>query len=321
MDRGLTLSRCCRTLAAGLLAGLLGLPALAQSDREIAAIASLGEQEVAQREARAAAAAEAAHRERLEEATRLRAIYQQYLGRARRAALRVAEAKHKALDWNVVEAKRRQGRTIIDDVEDETKKRITDELDPLYAELEAAIVPTLEEMFAADAGLKELRQQLAGGSGRDLDWVDETAIQYAICRDSGQQEVIAGNVEFRESLSDEEALGIDLLNRRRLVMGLNPLAVDMKLVEASRDHSKDMATMGFFAHVSPVPGKTSFQDRARNFGTTSSGENIAAGYNGGVQVTLGWWHSPGHLKNMMNRGHNRIGLGQHVKHYTHMFGN
>jgi len=320
MDRSLNRSVCCCVLAAIVFGLMPGRPALAQSDREIAAIASLGEQEVAQREARAAAEAERQHRERLEEATRLRQIYQQYLGRARRAATTVAEAKRAKLDWNAVEARRRAARVVIDEVEDETKKRIHDELDPIYAELEAAIVPTIEEMFSADPQLKTMRQQLAGGSGRELDWVDETAIQYAICSDSRQQEVIAGNVEFREQLSADEALGIDACNRRRLVLGLNPLAVDMKLVACSRDHSNDMLTMGFFAHESPVAGKTTPWDRAKNFETSASGENIAAGYGDGNAVTMGWWYSPGHLKNMMGRGHNRIGLGQQQQHYTQMFG-
>ncbi|MEM9021934.1 MAG: CAP domain-containing protein [Planctomycetota bacterium] len=319
MDYAPTPSAGLRTLAL-MIALLVGLPAAGQSDREIATIASLGQQEIAQREARAAAQAEREHRERLEEATRLRQIYQQYLGRARRAALKVAEAKHEALDWNAVEAQRREARTVIDEVTDATKQRVREELDPIYAELEAAIVPTIDEMFAADPQLREMRQQLAGGSGRQLDWVDETAIQYAICSDSRQQEVIASNVEFREELSNDEALGIDLCNRRRLVLGLNPLAVDMKLVECSRDHSNDMKTLGFFAHNSPVEGKTTPWDRARNFSTTASGENIAAGYGSGVAATMGWWYSPGHLKNMMGRGHNRVGLGQEDRHYTQMFG-
>lgn len=308
------------TLAVALLPLALAGPVSAQTDRDIAAIASLGEQTIAQREARARAEAEQDHQARLEEASRLRAIYQQYLGQARRAALRVATAKAARLDAAAVETSRRQARVVIDEVTDATKKRVQEELDPIYAELEAAIVPTLEEMFEADPQLRGLRQQLSGGSGNELDWVDETAIQYAICADSTQQEVIAGNIQFREQLSDDEAAAFDLCNRRRLVLGLNPLAVDMKLVNCSRDHSNDMVTLGFFAHDSPVEGKKTPWDRAKNFETSASGENIAAGYNNGSAAIMGWWYSPGHLKNMMGRGHNRMGIGQQQRHYTQMFG-
>jgi len=42
-------------------------------------------------------------------------------------------------------------------------------------------------------------------TGMDFVWVDEAAIQYSICADSAQQEVIAGNIQFREQLTPDEA--------------------------------------------------------------------------------------------------------------------
>ena len=39
-----------------------------------------------------------------------------------------------------------------------------------------------------------------------------------------------------------------------------------------------------------------------------------------MAVTIGWWRSPGHLKNMMGKSHKRISVGQEQKHYTQMFG-
>jgi len=159
-----------------------------------------------------------------------------------------------------------------------------------------------------------------GESEKDL---AETAIQYALATSNQEREVIAGNVEFRNTEDygmTGECDGIDLANRRRMVLGLNPLAIDYQLVLAGRDHSNDMATLGFFAHESPVPGKETPWKRAENFDTTASGENIAAGYGNERQATMGWWYSPGHLKNMMGQGHNRIGLGTTGTHYTQLFG-
>ena len=294
--------------------------ALSQDQREIDIIAQIGAEEVERRKSDAAAAAEAEHQARLEEQSRLRAVYQEYLGDARRAAQKAITAKRKAITGEQVDALRRQARVVIDEVDDATKQRVRTELDELFGQLESATSITPEEMLNADPELAALRKRLAPGNGKGLDWVDQAAILYALCPDDASAKVIAANIPLREKLSDDEAVAIDECNRRRLVLGLNPLAIDMQLVACGRDHSTDMVTLGFFAHESPVEGKKTPWDRAKNFGTSASGENIAAGYNNGKAVTLGWWYSPGHLKNMMGRGHARIGVGQEQQHYTQMFG-
>ena len=118
----------------------------------------------------------------------------------------------------------------------------------------------------------------------------------------------------------DEARGIEECNRWRLYVGLNALVLDPKLCEASRDHSTDMKEQGFFAHESPVPGKKTPWDRAKNFGTTSSGENIYMGSTDPHGANTGWFYSPGHHKNMFKNGHSRIGLGRAGGHWTQMFG-
>jgi uncharacterized protein YkwD len=123
-----------------------------------------------------------------------------------------------------------------------------------------------------------------------------------------------------EAVPTEEAKGIEECNLFRLYVGLNALVLDPKLCEASRDHSKDMAEQRFFAHESPVPGKKTPWDRAANFGTTASGENIYAGSARSHDANMGWFYSPGHHKNMFSPGQVRIGLGQHGSHWTQMFG-
>lgn len=319
MNTGLRLS-----LIAGLVAlvgsMLLTAPAGAQDQREIDLIAELGKEEIARRAAAAQAAEEAAHKQLLEEQSRLRAVYAEYLGEARRAAQRAVAIKRKSANAEQIDAFRREARIIIDEVTPETKARVPAELDPIYEKLEQMLAVSSADLITANPDLGALRKRLSPGSGSDLDWVDESAILYALCEDKAGAEVIAGNIPHREKLSKDEAEAIDLCNRRRIVLGLNPLAIDMQLVECSRDHSNDMVTLNFFAHESPVEGKKTPWDRAKNFGTSASGENIAAGYNNGRAVTIGWWYSPGHLQNMMGRGHLRIGLGQKNQHYTQMFG-
>jgi len=294
----------------------------AQTQDEITLIEQLGEEEVKAREVRAAAEAERQHRERLEEQSRLREAYREYLGAARRTAMRAVEAKRRQANGDEVENLRARAREIIDR-DGLTKAMVQAELDPIYERLEEILVPSQNDLYARDNALLELRRRIAPGSGNDVDWIEQAAILYAMCVNDTDRETIAGNVEYRDDeryAMGGENDGIDLCNRRRIVLGLNPCAIDFKLVETGRDHSQDMRTLGFFAHESPVEGKTTPWDRARNFGTSASGENIAAGYGSDTQATMGWWYSPGHLKNMMGRGHRRIGLGRDQQHYTQLFG-
>ena len=119
---------------------------------------------------------------------------------------------------------------------------------------------------------------------------------------------------------EDERAGIREVNEWRLLLGLSALAIDPKLCDASRDHSEDMNKKGFFAHESPVPGKKTPWDRAGNFGTKASGENIYMGSPSPNSANKGWFYSPGHHKNMFKGGHTRIGLGRYGGHWTQMFG-
>ncbi len=123
-----------------------------------------------------------------------------------------------------------------------------------------------------------------------------------------------------EMIPELERLGIEELNLMRLLVGLNALVLDPKLCEASRGHSEDMARHNFFSHTSPVKGKQSFGQRAGLAGTNASGENIYMGSTNPKRANEGWFHSPGHHKNMFNPGQRRIGLGNYGRHWTQMFG-
>jgi uncharacterized protein YkwD len=134
--------------------------------------------------------------------------------------------------------------------------------------------------------------------------------------------IIAENdkIAEKEKVPAKEREGIREVNEWRLLLGLNALVLDPKLCEASRAHSEDMATVGFFAHESPVPGKKSPWDRAAKAGTKASGENIYMGSEAPAGANKGWFYSPGHHKNMFGARHLRIGLGQYGRHWTQMFG-
>ena len=140
--------------------------------------------------------------------------------------------------------------------------------------------------------------------------------------DRNGKKILASNEKIAEknSIPAAEVKGIEECNLWRLLVGLNACAIDPKLCAAARDHSKDMATKGFFAHESPVPGKKTPWDRAAKFDTSASGENIYMGSQDPHGANTGWFFSPGHHKNMFSAEQQRIGLGQHGNHWTQMFG-
>jgi len=134
------------------------------------------------------------------------------------------------------------------------------------------------------------------------------------------RELLKANATLFVQLAPEEASGIYKLNLLRIRSGIGAVRVDLKLCTAGRGHSADMVEHSFFAHTSPVPGKSSPSDRANLAGTSGGAENIASGQETGHAAIQAWWYSPGHHLNMM-APHGRTGLGRHQNHWTQMFGN
>lgn len=203
-----------------------------------------------------------------------------------------------------------------------TKEQILKDLDPLFEELEQLLTPTRGEALADRKGLQQLRRKFSRiqNNGNAIKELEKTWLVRLLCENTEQLEILVKNTELAKSLDADERAGILETNRRRLILGLEPLAIDLRLVTAGRDHCKDMIAQDFFAHTSPVEGKTTPWDRARLAGTRANGENIAAGQATGLGAVMAWWYSPGHLKNMMNPSFDRIGLGRQASHWTQMFG-
>jgi uncharacterized protein YkwD len=148
---------------------------------------------------------------------------------------------------------------------------------------------------------------------------EESALQIATAADPQTRKALSVNAQLMGKLDPEEARCIAACNLTRGLLGLKLLEIDPRLCETARDHSNDMRTKGFFAHESPVEGKKTPWDRAKRFGATASGENIAVGVQQGNAANLMWFHSPGHFRNMLGE-HVRIGVGRSNAHWTEMFG-
>lgn len=258
---------------------------------------------------------------------------------------RTYEARLRELGLSRRDALRRRIRGVIQS-QGLTKEKVLEKADPALEELESALLLKRDAVLETNPQLVEQREELlqlaaivrrcrdAAGNGEgDAGETDGEDRALASLRaqeglagllvlaegDRDHAQVLTENVPLERQIRPEEVRGIRRLNELRLLLGLRPLAIDVKLCAACRDHSKDMAEKGFFSHDSPVPGKARFSDRARNFGTTASAENIHKGSTDGPDAITSLWHSPGHLKNMM-RGWRRTGLGHYEKHWTQLFG-
>lgn len=132
-------------------------------------------------------------------------------------------------------------------------------------------------------------------------------------------EVLAVNQELAPAIDPEEYRAVDELNRFRMRSGLRPCVIDLLLVLVSRGHSSDMYRFGFFSHNSPISGKSSFSQRARQLGASASAENIYMGSSSGRAANNAWANSSGHRANMLG-GFSRVGVGRIGGYFTQMFG-
>lgn len=118
-----------------------------------------------------------------------------------------------------------------------------------------------------------------------------------------------------------------LVNNLRVSNGIDPLFLSESLNSASFKHSKDMAENNYFSHTGQNGSR--FNERIINAGYegTPVGENIAAGNSSAENTFNQWVNSPDHLKNMLNRNANEMGIGtefqnnSEYRHYwTQVFG-
>lgn len=113
-----------------------------------------------------------------------------------------------------------------------------------------------------------------------------------------------------------ERRAFEQTNLVRLQNGLAPFVWDPALCYLARNHSENMARLGFFAHVTPEGSR--LRDRARAVGITHFsvlGENIARslGYDDpGAFAVERWMISPDHRANILDAGFQAMAIGTFV---------
>ena len=125
---------------------------------------------------------------------------------------------------------------------------------------------------------------------------------------TGKENVISSSL-------NKELEFVRILNEERIKKGLSVLVINESLCKASRYHSYDMATEGYFTHDSQDNGSISIGvfNRVNQFAgpktRTSQSENIAAGNSSASKTYTQWFNSrTGHKENMFGNW-KEIGIG------------
>jgi uncharacterized protein YkwD len=103
---------------------------------------------------------------------------------------------------------------------------------------------------------------------------------------------------------------VDLVNAERSQLGLAPLQMDVRLMEAAQLHSDDMASNDFVGHTGSNGSSPGQRIEAAGYQPWLAwGENVAAGQTTPAQVVSAWLASPGHRANILSTNFVHIGVG------------
>jgi hypothetical protein len=86
------------------------------------------------------------------------------------------------------------------------------------------------------------------------------------------------------------------------------LKVNELLTKAAQNKANDMASKGYFSHVTPE-GRTPWEwITEAGYRYTYAGENLAVNFENSEDVNNAWLNSPGHRSNIMNSKFTEIGI-------------
>jgi tetratricopeptide (TPR) repeat protein len=111
-----------------------------------------------------------------------------------------------------------------------------------------------------------------------------------------------------------------ITNDYRAMFGHRPLAVVRSVCEAAQGHAEEMSRLGYFAHMSPTPGRRTPYDRMQLAGYLQGvSENIAL-CDGALSAHNAWCTSSGHHRNLLDPSHHEMGVGADGRNWVQNFG-
>jgi uncharacterized protein YkwD len=118
---------------------------------------------------------------------------------------------------------------------------------------------------------------------------------------------------------------IRMTNQARARAGCGPVTYNRRLSNAAYQHSRDMATGGYFSHYNRFGDGPGDREWNAGYRWNAYGENIAWGQRDANSVMRAWMNSPGHRHNILNCRYRSVGVGvaynsRGVPYWTQDFG-
>lgn len=110
------------------------------------------------------------------------------------------------------------------------------------------------------------------------------------------------------TVADARRAVVDRVNALREAHELRPLALDDFLTKIAQSYSEQMASQGFFSHVTPKGQTMRVRLRQAGYMYKMAGENLAIA-SGPLAAHFAIEQSPGHRKNLLEPGYTQIGIG------------
>lgn len=104
------------------------------------------------------------------------------------------------------------------------------------------------------------------------------------------------------------AILVDLANGDRAASSIGTLTVNPVLVAAAQAKANDMATYGYFAHISPQGVNPWHWFEQAGYKFIYAGENLAVDFSDSGDVNTAWMNSPTHRENLLNPKYTEIGI-------------
>lgn len=122
------------------------------------------------------------------------------------------------------------------------------------------------------------------------------------------------------TLASAQREQLRVTNEYRAMFRHRPLAIVPMVCTAAQGHAEEMSKLGYFAHQSPTPGRTTPYDRMRLAGyDKGASENIAL-VDGAQGAHDAWSQSSGHHRNLLDPGHHEVGIGNDGRYWVQNFG-
>lgn len=130
----------------------------------------------------------------------------------------------------------------------------------------------------------------------------------------------AFNAATKDEVSPAARQLLKITNHYRRMFGHRPLAGVKSACAGSQGHADEMSRLGYFSHMSPVPGRRTPGQRMRLAGYTFGvSENIAIS-GGALSAHNAWCTSSGHHRNLLMASHREIGIGANGRYWVQNFG-